>query len=137
MEVLDKIPVKIDLDAVLKKLRLRNRNNDVLRTLEELVDIANSTARPKAVFETATVEEKNGDNVTIKGVEFTSHILRVNLDRAEEVFPYVVTCGREIDAVNIPTGEMMRFYFMDQIRELVARSALNYLHQHLRDRHAC
>ncbi len=137
MKVLDNIPVKIDLDAVLKKLRLKNRNDDVMKTLGELVEIANTTARPKAIFEMATIENKNGDTVTIKGVEFTSHVLRVNLDQAEEVFPYVVTCGREIDAINIPTSEMMRYYFMDQIKELVTRSALNYLHDYLKERHAC
>ncbi len=137
MEVLDNIPVKIELDAVLKKLRLKNRNEDVMNTLAELVEIANTTARPKAVFEIATIENKNGDTVTIKGVEFTSHILRVNLDQAEEVFPYVATCGRELDAISIPTSEMMRFYFMDQIKELVTRSALNYLHDYLKERHAC
>jgi hypothetical protein len=137
MEVLDNIPVKIELDAVLKKLRLKNRNEDIMNTLAELVEIANTTARPKAVFEIATIENKNGDTVTIKGVEFTSHVLRVNLDQAEEVFPYVATCGRELDAINIPTSEMMRFYFMDQIKELVTRGALNYLHDYLKERHAC
>ncbi len=137
MEVLDNIPVKIELDAVLKKLRLKNRNEDVMNTLADLVEIANTTARPKAVFEIATIENKNGDTVTIKGVEFTSHVLRVNLDQAEEVFPYVATCGRELDAINIPTSEMMRFYFMDQIKEMVTRGALNYLHDYLKERHAC
>lgn len=137
MEVLDNIPVKIELDAVLKKLRLKNRNEDIMNTLAELVEIANTTARPKAVFEIATIENKNGDTVTIKGVEFTSHVLRVNLDQAEEVFPYVATCGRELDAINISTSEMMRFYFMDQIKELVTREALNYLHDYLKERHAC
>ncbi len=137
MEVVDDIPVKIELDAGLKKLRIKNRNEDVMKTLVELVEIANTTARPKAIFEMATVENKNGDTVTIKGVEFTSHILRVNLDQAEEVFPYVATCGRELDAINIPTSEMMRFYFMDQVKELVTRSALNYLHDYLKERHAC
>jgi hypothetical protein len=137
MEVLDNIPAKIELDTVLKKLRMRNTNADVLKTLEELIDMAQPVARPKAVFEMSTVENKNGDTVTVHGVQFTSHILRVNLDKAEEVFPYVVTCGREMDAIDIPTSEMMRFYFMDQIKEVVMRSALNYLHDYLREKLAC
>jgi hypothetical protein len=137
MEVLDNIPIKLDFEVVSKKLRLRNKNENVEKIIRELIETSRSLAKPKAVFEISRVENKCGDSVDIGGVRFTSHVLRVNLDKAERVYPYVVTCGRELDEIKIPPQEVMKCYFLDQIKELVVRSALNYLHDYLKKNHAC
>ena len=137
MEVLDNIPVKLDFEVVSKKLRLRNKNEDVEKIIQELIETSRSLAKPKAVFEISRVENKRGDSLDIGGVTFTSHVLRVNLDKVDKVFPYVVTCGRELDEIKIPPQQIMKNYFLDQIKELVVRSALNYLADYLRKNHSC
>ena len=137
MEVLDNIPVKLDFEVVSKKLRLRNKNEDVEKIIQELIETSRSLAKPKAVFEISRVENKCGDSLDIGGVTFTSHVLRVNLDKVDKVFPYVVTCGRELDEIKIPPQQIMKSYFLDQIKELVVRSALNYLADYLRKNHSC
>ena len=137
MEVLNNIPVKLDFEIVSKKLRLRNKNEDVEKIIQELIETSRSVGKPKAVFEISRVENKRGDSVDIGGVRFTSHVLRVNLDKVERVFPYVVTCGRELDEIKIPPQQVMQYYFLDQIKEIVVRSALNYLNDYLRKHHAC
>jgi len=137
MEVLDNIPVKLDFEVVSKKLRLRNKNEDVEKIIQELIETSRSLAKPKAVFEISRVENKRGDSLDIGGVTFTSHVLRVNLDKVDKVFPYVVTCGRELDEIKIPPQQIMKSYFLDQIKELVVRSALNYLADYLRKNHSC
>lgn len=137
MKVLDNIPVKLDFEVVSKKLRLRNKYENIVEIIQELIETSRSVMKPKAVFEISSVENKRGDSVDISGVTFTSHVLRVNLDKAETVYPYVVTCGRELDDVKIPPREVMKSYFFDQIKELVVRSALNYLNDYLRKHHSC
>ena len=137
MEVLDNIPVKLDFEVVSKKLRLRNKNEDVEKIIQELIETSRSVGKPKAVFEISRVENKRGDSLDIGGVTFTSHVLRVNLDKVDKVFPYVVTCGRELDEIKIPPQQIMKSYFLDQIKELVVRSALNYLADYLRKNHSC
>lgn len=137
MEVLDNIPVKLDFEVVSKKLRLRNKNEDVENIIQELIETSRSVGKPKAVFEISRVENKCGDSLDIGGVTFTSHVLRVNLDKVDKVFPYVVTCGRELDEIKIPPQQIMKSYFLDQIKELVVRSALNYLADYLRKNHSC
>ena len=137
MEVLDNIPVKVGLNDVFKKTRIRSRNEVYEEVIQELLDLINPIAKPKAVYDISRVDNKQGDSLDIGGVRFTSHVLRVNLDKVEKVYPYVATCGREIDEIEIPQHEIMKYYFMDQIKEIVARSALSYIQEHIRSNHAC
>jgi len=136
MEVLDKIPVELDIKTVLKRMRIRGKNEDIEKGLRELIDMARPVARPKAVYEVSYVENKNKDSLDIGGVRFTSHVLRINLDKVERVFPYVVTCGRELDEIDIPSGEFLKSYLMDQIKEAVLISARKYLDDYLRKKYA-
>ena len=137
MEVLDSIPVELSLETVLKKLRIRNMNREVENDIQELLDQSHSVVKPKALHEVSSVSNRDGDSLEIGGVRFTSRVLRINLDKVETVFPYVVTCGREIDAIEIQHHDITKYYFMDQIKEMVLRMALNYLHDHLKEKHTC
>ena len=139
MEVLDNIRVKLDLEALVKRMRLRSRNEGMLESLRELIELASSVARPKAVYNISRVENKNknDDSLEIGGVRFTSRVLRVNLAEIDTVYPYVVTCGREVDEIDIPSHEFMKYYLMDQIKEMLVRLSLSYLHDYLREKHAC
>lgn len=137
MEVIDNIPVKLELDDVVKKTRIRSMNDDFKDIINELLDMARPVAKPKALFEISRVENRQGDSLEIGGRKFTSHILRVNLDKIDTVFPYVVTCGREVDKIEIPEHQLMKYYFMDQIKEVIVRSALSYLLDHVRNNYAC
>ena len=137
MEVLNNIPIKLDLEVVLKKARIRNKREYFEGIIREILDLIRPIAKPKAVFEISRVDNKHGDSLDIGGVRFTSHVLRVNLDNVERVYPYVATCGREIDEIEIPQHESVRYYLMDQIKEIVVHSALSYLQEHIRSNHAC
>ena len=137
MEVIDNIPVKVGLDDVVKKTRIRSMNDSFKDIINELLDMARPIAKPKALFEISRVENRQGDSLEIGGRKFTSHILRVNLDKIDTVFPYIVTCGREVDEIEIPEHQLMKYYFMDQIKEIIVRSALSYLLDHVRNNYAC
>jgi len=136
MEVLDSIPINLGLETVLKQLRMRNKNEDVEKSIQEITEVARPVAKPKAVYEVSYVENKNEDSLDIGGVRFTSRVLRVNLDKVGRVFPYVVTCGRELDEIKFPSHEFIKSYYMDQIKETVLTLARNYLEGYLRSKYA-
>jgi len=136
MEVLNSIPVRLDLKAVLKRMHVRSKNERVEKGVQELIEIARPTARPKAIYEVSYVDNKNEDSLDIGGVRFTSRVLRVNLDKVERVFPYVVTCGRELDEIDIPSYEVMKSYFLAQVKETVLALARKYLEDYLRRKYA-
>ncbi len=136
MEVLGNIPVKLDLKAVLKRMHARSKNVNAEEIIQELIQIAHPIARPKAVYEVSYIENKSEDSLDIGGIEFTSHVLRINLDKVERVFPYVVTCGRELDEIDIPSNELLKSYLLDQIRETILVSARKYLEDYLVKKYA-
>ena len=137
MEMFSSIPVSLNLKETLKRLRVSDENKYIKKVVEELIDIVRSIAKPKAVYEISRVNTRKGDSLDIGGVRFTSHVLRVNLEKLEKVFPYVVTCGRELDEIEIPQSQLMKYYFLDQIKEIIVRSALSYLQDDIKKNHAC
>ena len=136
MEILNNIPIKLELEAVLKRMQVRRKSEDIEKGVQELIELARPTAKPKAVYEVSFIDNKNEDSLDIGGVRFTSHVLRVNLDKVGRVFPYVVTCGRELDEIKFPSHEFIKSYYMDQIKETVLVLARQYLEDYLKRNYA-
>jgi len=131
MELLNNIPVSLELEKVLKGLRLRNVSKYVQGTVRELIGIVQPLAKPKAIYEVSYVDNRTEDSVCIDGVKFTSHILSINLDKVERVFPYVATCGKELDEIALPSDDFMKSYYLDAIKDAVLGSARSYLKDYL------
>jgi len=131
MEVLNSIPVKLDLEAVLKQLHLRNESEYIEKEAREIIELVRPVAKPKAAYKVSYVDNKNGDSLDIDGVSFTSRVLRVNLDKIERIFPFVATCGRELEAITVPADDFIKGYCLDITKRLVLGSAVNYLKDYL------
>ncbi len=131
MEVLNSIPISMEPEKVLKLMRMRSRNKYVEKTVEELVEVARPIAKPKAIYEISYINGKNGDSLSIDGVRFTSRVLRINLDKVERVFPYIATCGTELEEIAVPSDDLMKSFCLDVIKTMVLRSAITYLSDYL------
>ena len=136
MEILDNIPFKLELGVVLKKLSPNKENKYLEGIVQELIELVRPVAKPKAVYEVSYVEKKDEDSLEIGGIKFTSRVLRVNLDKVERVFPYIATCGTELDEVPVSPDDFMRYYCLDTIKEIVLRSAISYLGEYLTKKYA-
>lgn len=136
MEVLDSIPVRLNVKEVLRRLHIRKENKYVEGIVQELIEIVRSITKPKAIYEVCYVDNKNEDSLYIDGVRFTSRVLRINLDKVERVFPYVATCGRELDEVIVSSDDVMKDYCLDTIKEMVLRSAISHLTDYLTKNYA-
>lgn len=130
MPILSDIPVALDLESLLKQLHVEPDGDDAA-TVARLVDLARDVARPKAMFSEAYVEEKGVDTVRVGGVVFTSRLLRLKLEPVARVFPFVATCGREMDAVDLPEEEFMAEFWWDAIKAAVLNGAVRRLTDHL------
>ncbi len=136
MEILDKVPINLDMETLAKRLRLRNPNKQIEEMTQELIELARPIAKPKAIYKVAYIDSKNGDSVDIDGVRFTSRVLRVNLDKVERVFPYIATCGMELNEMTVPTSEFMKFFILDAIKEATLRMAINHLNDYVKKKYA-
>ncbi len=130
--VLDEVVFEPDKARLMKSLRIEPGSSDA-EALAQLVTEAQDVAKPKAYYKVAYVESKEDDAVVIDGVRFDSRVLRVNLEDAYRVFPYVATCGTELETWSYTIEDMLQQYWTDAIRQMALTSATQALQKHIVD----
>ena len=104
--VISEIPFVINRAHFKKMVRLESYP-ELEDELEEFLDRADTTARPKGMYREDFVEEVGEEAVKIAGAEFTSEILADKLGHVPRVFPYIATCGAELDELDLSAYDMM------------------------------
>ena len=130
MEILTEIAPALDSSTLLERVHLPRDSEDATAFLT-WVDRARDVARPKVLYTEAFVEARGDDTIQIADVTFTSRMLRRKLDMVERVFPYVATCGHELDDVALPAGDVLVQYWWDVIKSEVLSAARTDLLAHL------
>lgn len=133
--ILNSLPAEIDRQSLFDSLRLKP-GRPVPPELDRLSAEAQRLGRPKAVYLLAGILSKTNNGVLVEGgpdgeVAFESHILRLNLEPAHRLFPYLVTAGVELDDwARSDPDPLIRFY-ADQIQEQALHSAVHALADHV------
>jgi hypothetical protein len=130
--ILHQIPFQIDTESLKKKLRIKEESPH-LTDLMRLVDEAEKIGRPKALYKMAFIDNKGEDFVIVDGIRLKSRVLRVNLELAQRIFPYVVTCGMELEEWSNGIEDVLKRFWADAIKEMVMRSAHTLMEDHLMD----
>ena len=133
MTVLDDIPFRLDEAAFLRLTHLQHTAE-----VRGLLDRVAAAARPKAAYKVCYIGERAADRVRIEGQEFRSEVLARNLEQVERVFPYVATCGTELEELEEaeqPTADLFARYCLDVLKELALAAARDRLLEHLRTAH--
>lgn len=150
VQLLDNIPVDLDVDKVLERLKLPNEkkrlkhmklqieNKRFEENTRKLIKIVATVARPKALYKVARITAMDGETVEIDGVKFSDRLLRgvLSFNKVEEVFPYVSTCGKEVNAIQLTSDDAVEQYCLNLIKRMVYASANDYLNAHLREQYA-
>ncbi len=135
MEALTDIPFDLDVGALLDTLHIATGSEDA-EELESLVSEARMLARPKALYKESYIDARGSETVTIDGVTFISRALRANLEKIERVFPYVATCGEELDQIELEPGDILRQFWLDAIKATLLGFSRKYLSEYLQHRYA-
>jgi len=133
IEVLANIPVDFDTKALMQRIHAEPDSDDAA-AFELLVNRARDVAKPKALYAESFVEARGEDTIRIDGITFTSLMLRENLATVERVFPFVLTCGHEMDEVDLPAGDMVQEFWWDTIKAVALGCAIKHFHEHLKQR---
>jgi hypothetical protein len=67
---------------------------------------------------------------------FVSKVLRANLDEVERVFPYVATCGRELDDIPLAANDIFAQFCRDTLKEMALHASITHLVSHLKESYA-
>jgi hypothetical protein len=135
MEILDNIPVNLELGEIRKRLHIEQRG-DWWNQVQALVEDAQSFISARAVYKVCYIEEKLEHGIMIDEISLTSKVLRRNLDKAERVFPYVITLGGDLEQRIKSMKELLSQYFLDTIGNVALATARRYLKNHLKSRYA-
>ena len=136
MKIVRDIPWEFDLDAFLADAAI-DADGELADEARRLALEAAPRLRPKAVYAALPVERlggaEGGDgdgrwDVVIGGVTFRSEILRCNLEGVELVYPYVATCGAELEGFDLSPYDYLAFYWLDQIKQRAVGQASAWLH---------
>lgn len=128
--VLDEIQFRPDVEALKKKLRVRDGGEWGGR-FTRLVQEAGVLARPRALYGVAYIDSKSEDSVVVDGITFKSRVLTVNLENTHRVFPYLATCGTELHEWAGAQDDVLQRYYADEIAEAALRQAMAFLREHL------
>lgn len=132
--VLKDIEFRPDLQALKKKLRVKDSGAYGDRFMR-LVQEAEAIGRPRALYGVAYVDSRSEDRVVVDGITFDSRVLRVNLEKAQRVFPFVATCGTELHDWAASQDDILTRYHADEIAEAALRQVLGVLREHLVERY--
>ncbi len=135
MEILDKIPFQIDEEKLLKKLRIA-KSSDYYSEISRLIEKVAPVVRPKVVFSVSYIEEKNADSIVLDGVRFTSRVLSANVEKVERVFPFVATCGAEMEEFEKSCDDMLEIFWIDTIKYFALETSSQFLKNHLKEKFA-
>jgi len=134
MEKLENIPLKLDINAIKKRLHMDRIGDWDLDGA--LVETATAAIKPSAVYKVCYVEEKLEDEVIIDGISFKSRVLRKNLEPVGRVFAYVVTIGKQLEEMADSREDLLEKYFLDSIGNVALIKARKYLEDQLRGKFA-
>ena len=131
--ILDEIPFTVDEKGLLEILKIKPGS----RHAAELADIFNearTAARPKAAFAVAPVDDKAADSIRIAGVGFTSRVLAVNLKDVNVAYPFIATCGQELEKWSSHMSGTLHSFWADTIKLLALGCAMGHLEAYLKER---
>jgi hypothetical protein len=129
MVTLTHIPFSFDKNQLFNLLRIKHDSSRA-KEFENLLDEVQTIGKPKALYKVSFIDSKGTNSVTIDGVQFTSIVLRKNLDVIERVFPYIVTCGTEIDEVNT-VGNLQKKMWIAFLKGNLLQTSIQYLQAHI------
>lgn len=134
MPILDNIQIKLDFEAVRRRLHLK-RDSD-LKAAQDLVHIAQPLVEPKVLYRVSYIEEKLDDGVVVEGLRLISNVLRKNLDAVERVFPFVITIGNKFSEKMDSCNDLLEKFYLDTIANVALTQVRLALKDHLKQKYA-
>jgi hypothetical protein len=132
--ILDNIPIQIDPDSLMRRLRIE-KGSSWAEDLGRLTEEAEVLMRPKAMYRPVYIDAKDDDSIVVNGIPLNSRVLRVNVEEAHRVFPYVATCGDELDRWARSKEDILERFWADSIQQVTVRLVVRFMNEDMTDRH--
>jgi len=130
------IPARLDIEMAVRRLQFGRGSSARLEEMaRELAESALAIARPKGIYQISHARVIDKDTIEIDGVRFTSKVLSKLLCDRDEVVPFIVTVGKELDEMAVPPRDMLRQFSLDAIKTVILVGAVDYLTEYVKEKH--
>ena len=133
--LIDTISFDPDIQKLKQAIKLYEAYPELEPQFERLVRSATDVARPRALYRRAVVEEVGENSVLISGHVFESSTLPQLFSRGDVVFPYVATCGIELEHIDVSAYDMLASWWRACIETEALHSAMHALEQAVQQHH--
>lgn len=130
--ILDRIPFMLDRNHLFKKLHIDPISEDGTQ-LATMIKHAEQIGRPRVLYTLSSINSLDEEFVIVDGVKLSSRVMQINFADINRVFPYVVTCGRELHEWAANIKDMLEQYWADIIMEQALAVAMKYFHNHMQE----
>lgn len=132
--LLTDIPLELDATGLLEKYRLEP-GSERAEGIRRLVEAASARARPKALYVPCAIDGRGEEHVTAAGVTFRSRVLAVNLEKVHRVFPFVATCGMELETWSRSLAGGLDKFCAEEIKGTALGAAVLAVVAHIQEHH--
>lgn len=128
--ILDHIAFQLDRNQLYRKLHVDPDSEDGAQVLS-MMKHAEKIGKPKAMYTLSSINSRSEEHVVVDNVTLSSRVMPVNFADINRVFPYVVTCGRELYEWAAGLEDMLEQYWANIIMEQALAAALRYFYDHV------
>jgi len=129
--ILENIPFHVEEQSFLELFRIPPRSRQADK-FSLLLRQAYRIAAPKAAYLVSEVCRFAEDAIEIGGVRLQSRLLCDNLVKAGMTFPFVATCGAELEAWSLGVQDIIHAFWADGIMFMALGCAIGALEAELR-----
>lgn len=123
--MLNNLKFNIEYNELITSLNIID--NKEAHILSKLIEEAKKVAKPKALFKKCVISEKGNDFVVINNEKFFSKVISANLLKETIAFPYIITCGSELQEWCDSKKEL----FTNKAAEFINQTILVQIHKEL------
>jgi len=126
MNTILSIPIALNREEIRTQLAIR-AGTKAEATLERILNGVDALARPKAIYRVSYVEDRGTDTVAVEDTIFHSATMRRNLEEVGRIFPFIVTCGTEVENTPIDSDDAVQRTWLSMIELALLRQAMETL----------
>jgi hypothetical protein len=123
MNIVNDLALEINTSEIQRLLGLNAHSEDWPK-VHNLIQEARVRITPRCGFKASCIQEKGTDEVTIDHVSFQSKVLRKNLETIDQVFPFVVTIGHQLEEKAKAHKDSLEQYYLNTIANVALQDAL-------------
>ena len=127
-------PFNLSREEIQSKLAIKP-GSQLETDFGEFLNQVEAIAHPKAIYRVSYINDRETDTVTIEQTAFHSQAMSTNLASIGRVFPFIATCGLEVDNFPIDQNDILQQYWLNAIKLALLYASLSHLRQTLQNRY--